>query len=644
MLRSLCGLVLLTSALGAQSGSPPPGRSDWTTFGYDSQRTGWNRAERTLSRDTVAHLRREWKTVLPNFPHVLAGLSAPLVVTTVERELVIVGGSDDHLFALDAATGARVWQADFDTNAQPDAPSDWLCPNALNATPVIDPARSRVFAVAADGRLHTLAVTDGRVLAPPVRFLPAFSKMWSLNYVEGLLYATTSQDCNGGRSGVWALDPDAMGRPVRVVYTAAGCTKPFCGGGVWGRGGVSADANGHLYAATGDGPFDPAAGQWGTTVLTLDAGSLAVVDWFVPHDRDTVDRLDLDLGNSTPVVFDWRGRRLAAVGGKGGVIYLMDTASLGGPGHRTPAWSSPLLSNEKRSFQNHGVWGSLGSWTDERGRVWLYVPTYGPAAAGAATFPLTYGTDPNGSIHAFTVEADASGGPSLKPQWRSRNLKMPDPVAIADGVVFAYATGEDPTQAKGVDRIEDVTFGRGGNVLDERERMDRLEGAHGTLFALDATTGRELWSSGTAISDWTHFSMPAVANGRVFVTTNHGHVYAFGLGPDRGERTYDAAVSAPAPAAPQPSRVAAPAPAASADAPTRSLFAQHCASCHGPSGQGLAAARTPDMRDPAWQHARTPAAIETAIRTGRAGGMPPFEHVLEPGQIQRLTAFVRGLR
>ncbi len=649
---------------GPRSRPTPAGHSDWLTFGYDSQRTGWNRSERALSPATVGRMRREWKTVLPNTAHVLAGLSAPLVVTTADRELVIVGGSDDHVFALDAATGERVWQADFTTSAQPDAPSDWLCPNALNATPVIDKAGSRVFAVASDGRLYTLGLGDGRVLMPAVRFVPSFSKMWSLNYVAGVLYATTSQDCNGGRSGVWALDPDAAGRPVTVLYTAAACTTPFCGGGVWGRGGVSADADGHLYAATGDGAFDPAAGQWGTAVLKVKPRSLAVADWFVPKDRDDVNKRDLDLGTSTPVVFDWRGRRLAAVGGKGGVVYVMDTAALGGPDHRSIAWSSPLLSNDKRSFQNHGVWGSLGSWTDAGGRVWLYVPTYGPTAAGQrAAFPLTYGDDPHGSVQAFTVEADAGGGPSLKPQWRSRDLKMPDPVAIANGVVFAYATGEDATQAAGVDRIEDVKFGPGGNLLDERQRMRLVEGAHGTLFALDAATGRELWSSGDAIADWTHFSMPAVANGRVFVTTNHGHVYAFGLGPDRGERTYPPPAEGADAAATRPSPPAAPRPAAPATAPanrtaaaaspsaqpvtdpaTLALFAQHCAACHGSRGEGRASAHTPDMRDAAWQQARTPASLEAAIRDGKEGGMPPFGQVLQPAQVQQLVAFIRGLR
>jgi mono/diheme cytochrome c family protein len=470
--------------------------------------------------------------------------------------------------------------------------------------------------------------------------------MWSLNYVDGILYATTSQDCNGGRSGVWALDPRAPGRPVTVLYTAGSCSKGFCGGGVWGRGGVSADARGMLFAATGDAPFNPAAGQWGTAVLALRQPTLDVAQWFQPKNRDFVDKLDLDLGNTTPAVFAWRNRQLAAVGGKEGVVYVMDTAALGGPDHQTIAWTSPLLSNEKHSFQKHGVWGSISTWTDATGRVWLYVPTYGPTTpAQAGAFPIRDGDDPNGSIQAFTVEADAAGAPYLKPQWRSVDLKMPDPVAVANGVVFALATGEDATQAMGVDLIQDVKFGPGGNLLDEKERLRLAEGSHATLFALDALTGKRLWTSGDAMGDWTHFSMPVVAGGRVFVTTNHGHVYAFGLGQPQGEHTY-----APPPA--PPSREAAPAatpqqqtaaPSQPVDPEAQALFVQHCATCHGPRGEGRPSMHTPDMRTPAWQQSHTDAALDTVIRTGKPGGMPPFEQVLTAAQIQSLVRHIRNV-
>jgi outer membrane protein assembly factor BamB/cytochrome c5 len=642
LMPRLAVLSVLVPALVAQLPTEP---SEWTTAAYDLQRTGWNRAEQTLSPENVSQMRRVWKTVLPNTPHVLAGLMAPLVVTHAGRQLVIIGGSDNHVFALDAATGERVWQVDFTMEAKPNTPDDWLCPNALTATPVIDKARARVFAVASDGRLYAVSLDDGRVLLAGVRFLPPFSKMWSLSYIDGVLYSTTSQDCNLGRSGVWAIDPDSSGRVVRAFYTAASCSKSFCGGGVWGRAGVATDGAGHLFIATGDAPFNPAAGQWGTAVLQLEAKSLEVEDWFVPKNRDFVDKLDLDLGNTSPVVFTWRNRVLTAVGGKEGVIYLMDTAALGGSDHRTITWTSPLYSNEKHSFQKHGIWGSIGSWTDPSGRVWVYVPTYGPTTtAQASSFPLTYGDDPNGSVQAFTVEADPGGAPYLRPQWRSIDLKMPDPVAIANGIVFALATGEDATQAT-VDLITDVKWGPGGSILDERERQRRLQGGRATLYALDATTGRQLWSSGDAMTNWTHFSMPAVAGGRVFVTTNAGDVYAFGLGPDRGEHSYAPPTRPPAPRAQAPpARLAPAASARAASLATRTLYAKHCAQCHGPQGEGLASAHTPNMHDAAWQQARTAESIEAAIRDGKTGGMPPFGAVLTPQQIRSLAGYIRAMR
>jgi len=500
--------------------------------------------------------------------------------------------------------------------------------------------------VASDGRLYTLALDDGRVMVPGTRFLPPFSKMWSLSYIDGVLYSTTSQDCNRGRSGVWAVDPDAPGRAVRVLYTAGTCTKDFCGGGVWGRGGVSSDGAGHLYIATGDAAFDPAAGQWGMAVLKIKTPSLDVQDWYVPKNRDFIDKLDLDLGNTSPVVFRWRNRVLTAVGGKEGIIYLMDTAAIGGPDHQTITWTSPLFSNEKHSFQKHGIWGSISSWTEPSGRVWLYVPTYGPTTAEqAGRFPLKYGDDPNGSVQAFTVEAAANGEPYLQPQWRSLDLRMPDPVAVTNGIVFAVATGEDPTQAD-VDLITEVKWGPGGSILEQPEREKRYEGARATLHALDAVTGRQLWSSGDAITDWTHFSGPAIGAGRVFVTTNRGHVYAFGVGPDRGERTY-------APVTPPPAPSEAPAPAAApasdngapaAASPTLAVFVKHCAQCHGTTGEGRASTHTVDMRTPAWQQAHTVESIAATIRNGKPGGMPPFGQVLTAEEVESLVAYIRALR
>ena len=51
-----------------------------------------------------------------------------------------------------------------------------------------------------------------------------------------------------------------------------------------------------------------------------------------------------------------------------------------------------------------------------------------------------------------------------------------------------------------------------------------------TLFALDAESGKELWSSRNAMAgNTTHFSEPVVAAGKVFVVDHKAHIFAFGL-------------------------------------------------------------------------------------------------------------------
>jgi glucose dehydrogenase len=103
------GLALFAQATLAQNLSPA---SDWTTWGYDQERTGWNRGETSLSIHNVSKLRLLWSTQLSTPPReiVLSTLTAPLVaegVSTAQgaKNLVFLLGADDTVFALDADTG-----------------------------------------------------------------------------------------------------------------------------------------------------------------------------------------------------------------------------------------------------------------------------------------------------------------------------------------------------------------------------------------------------------------------------------------------------------------------------------------------------------------------------------------------------------
>jgi outer membrane protein assembly factor BamB len=83
--------------------------------------------------------------------------------------------------------------------------------------------------------------------------------------------------------------------------------------------------------------------------------------------------------------------------------------------------------------------------------------------------------------------------------------------------------------------MDRVTYGSGettalaepGHVGGAQGRIQ--ESTHAILYALDAQTGKELWSSGDQIASWNHFSGLTVANGRVYIGTYDGILYCFGV-------------------------------------------------------------------------------------------------------------------
>jgi outer membrane protein assembly factor BamB len=113
--------------------------------------------------------------------------------------------------------------------------------------------------------------------------------------------------------------------------------------------------------------------------------------------------------------------------------------------------------------------------------------------------------------------------------WLSRDMDLADETVIANGVVFAYAAGEDATQVM-PDRAWNEQGGHvygGGLRSGPARRVPTSRRA--ALYALDGQTGKELWSSGTQIESWNHFSGLTVANGRAYVATFDGTLYCFGV-------------------------------------------------------------------------------------------------------------------
>ena len=105
----------------------------------------------------------------------------------------------------------------------------------------------------------------------------------------------------------------------------------------------------------------------------------------------------------------------------------------------------------------------------------------------------------------------------------TRRHAVPEPVAIANGVIFALATGENTMQASGPDVI---TY-HGQKLLTDTQRGENTHNA--VLRALDAKTGQVLYDSGDAMGSWVHFSGLAIADGRVYAVDHNSTLYCFGL-------------------------------------------------------------------------------------------------------------------
>ena len=76
--------------------------------------------------------------------------------------------------------------------------------------------------LAADGRLHGVDLATGEAkVVPPPEFVTPFSRNWSLNLVDGVLYTTVGRGCgNGPVPGAPAPPPGTIrggGAPHRRV-------------------------------------------------------------------------------------------------------------------------------------------------------------------------------------------------------------------------------------------------------------------------------------------------------------------------------------------------------------------------------------------------------------------------------------------
>lgn len=497
--------------------------ADWLTDGGNIERTAWQQDETLLSTTTVKNMKLLWKTKLDNQPRQMHNLLPALIagrVTTASgpKQIVLVTGVTDNLYALDADTGKLLWKHHFKTDWVPPADggrgAGILCPGGITATPVIGPGRNPgdyiVYAAAWDGTLRRLNLADGKEVAPPAKFMPPNGKPYALNLRNNVIYVHTAQGCGGNPNMVYLYD---------LATDKVGSWGP-AGGGMWGRTGGAIDSKGVMYTGTGDGRWDPENGIFGNGIIGIqqnpETKAAELVDYYGPSNAEWLWKRDLDM-QVTPAIFHYKGRELMVDAGKECVVYLMDTESIGGDDHRTPLYRTPLICNEEVNFASAGIWGSMASWEDAQGTRWVLTPFWGPQHSRFKA-PIEHGEVKMGAIAAFKV-VEQAGKWKLEPAWISRDMNRAEPPVIANGVIFAYGSGEDTDQAR---------FDIG--LAYNHDARNRIAGStHAVLYALDAQTGKELWNSGDQIASWSHWGGLSVANGRVYINTFDGYQYCFGV-------------------------------------------------------------------------------------------------------------------
>jgi outer membrane protein assembly factor BamB len=286
---------------------------------------------------------------------------------------------------------------------------------------------------------------------------------------------------------------------------------------MWPRTGPSVGKDGTVYAGSGDGDYLPEQQIYGQAMIGVKQNAqtkaLELKDWYAPANAFWMRKRDLDFTASSPI-FDYKGKEYLVSSSKECRIWLLDTSALGGEDHRTPVHRTPLVCNEEVNF-TMGVWGALATWQDSKGVRWILTPFWGPKHSRFEA-PIEHGQVVYGAVAAFKLVDDKLGQPSLIPAWISRDMNMADPPVIANGVVYAYGSGESTTQR----------WPEPGHAAGSEGRIQ--ESTHAVLYALDADTGKELWSSGDQIASWNHFSGLSVANGRVYIDTYDGMLYCFG--------------------------------------------------------------------------------------------------------------------
>jgi hypothetical protein len=213
-------------------------RSEWATDNGDAQRSSWIRSDPKISMESLQApgFQFLWKLKLNNNPRHLNSLTPPLLNLLTGyrgfRALAFVGGSSDTVFAIDSDFGRLEWEKRLTTVSSPKGRIP-ACPGGMTSNLTLSTiaaipslpygdegergiqARSAVgelgqggirlphgsnslssdpfliYALASDGKLHSMHRSDGAAYQPPIKFLPPNANAYGLTVIDQIAYVAT---------------------------------------------------------------------------------------------------------------------------------------------------------------------------------------------------------------------------------------------------------------------------------------------------------------------------------------------------------------------------------------------------------------------------------------------------------------------
>lgn len=266
-----------------------------------------------------------------------------------EAGIVIAATENNTVYALDASTGAVLWQTHI---AAPVPSGDLPCGDisptvGITSTPVIDPTLGEVFVVddestAGNGASHHLVgldlVTGAILLDTPVD-PPGSHPLYQLQRPGLALDDGEVIIGFGGNAGDCESDTNPYHGWLVAVPESGGSMQAFevasdpgdSQGAIWMGGAAPViDGSGNIWVATGNSAFTSPSDPYDDSDGVLELSpSLTLEQAFAPSDWYNDNADDFDLGSMVPAILN---NGLVFQGGKSQTGYLLSQAALGGVG------------------------------------------------------------------------------------------------------------------------------------------------------------------------------------------------------------------------------------------------------------------------------------------------------------------------